>query len=131
MTLTLFQKILFVVFFIAILDFAWISLNKHMYFDMFSNIQSTPVQVRILQACITYIFVIILFISYVFPDLENGSRKIFKAGILGGCVYGIYNFTNFALFEKYTWKVALLDSFWGMALFTIIAYCYKKSSLLS
>ena len=97
-----------------------------MYFDMFSNIQSKPVKIRILQACITYIFLIIIFISYILPDLENKNEPILKVGIMGGCIYGIYNFTNFTLFDNYTWKVALLDSIWGFCLFAIISYCYKK-----
>lgn len=103
-------------------------MNSKMYTTVFSNIQNSPLRVKYGQVIITYMFVILLFINIIVPKLKiTASDKSLiscfrDSGLIGLCTYGIYNFTNFAVFERYTWKVAILDTLWGGILFTLIAY---------
>ena len=119
----------FVIVLVLLLDAIWITANQQMYKIMYSGVQKSPMQVNIPAAVIayTFIFVIIAFISI--PWAAKSSRKtlataIKTSGLLGLCVYGIYNFTNLALFANYSWLVAIIDTLWGATLFTIITYAY-------
>lgn len=117
---------------LLILDAIWISMNSKMYTNVFSTIQNEPLRVKYLQAAIAYVFIIILFLNIILPklDITSSDKSIMScfrdSGIIGLCTYGIYNFTNFAVFERYSWKVAILDTIWGGVLFTLIAYCLKN-----
>jgi uncharacterized membrane protein len=44
----------------------------------------------------------------------------------GLCVYGVYEFTNVAVFERYDWKFAAADTLWGGVLFVIARYLLKN-----
>ena len=46
--------------------------------------------------------------------------------ILGIFTYGIYEFTNKALFDKWMWKTVALDGLWGGVLFSLIHYFYHQ-----
>ena len=120
------KQILFLIFLIGLFDFIWISLNKRMYSNMFSRIQKSTMLIKPLQAILAYVFIILLFIFIIIPIISATDGSFFecmkKAGFLGICVYGIYNFTNFAIFDNYSWKVAVVDTIWGGTLFTLVSY---------
>ena len=48
------------------------------------------------------------------------------AFILGFCVYGIYEFTNIAIFKNYKWIAAIVDTLWGGILFYTATYITYK-----
>jgi uncharacterized membrane protein len=59
----------------------------------------------------------------------SANKPAFDAFILGFCVYGIFDFTNMAIFKKYNLKTAISDTLWGAILFFIvtnITYSLKK-----
>lgn len=112
---------LIVIVSVAILDGIWISLNFPMYNRMFSAVQGAPMRVNMLGAVGAYIFIFLSFMYLVLPRLQNNWDCLREGGLFGLCAYGIYNFTNLALFKDYSITVALLDTLWGGALYTIVS----------
>ena len=91
-------------------------------------IQNSALVVNIAPAIFTYILMAILlnyFIIY-------ANKSAFDAFILGFCAYGIFDFTNMAIFKKYNLKTAIIDTLWGAILFfivTTITYSFKTSKM--
>ena len=97
---------------------AGISLFK----PMIEKIQSREMRVRLPYAAIVYALMLLVF--YVFVIRKNAS--VLEAFILGFCIYGIFDFTNMALFEEYSIGAAVVDTVWGGALFALLALLFKN-----
>ena len=64
-------------------------------------------------------------VGVIMPSIEK-SEKTFKnialiAGTQGAIIYGIYNATNMAVFSNYKLSTAIMDTLWGMFMYTTIA----------
>lgn len=52
--------------------------------------------------------------------LATLPKTAMDAFLLGLCVYAVYDFTNYAIFDKYDLTVGIADTLWGGVLFTIV-----------
>ena len=96
-----------------------------LFHPMIKNIQGEKMKLNIYGAIIAYILLFI--VLYKFIIVEKKSE--IDAFILGACIYGIFDFTNMALFSKYEWVPAIVDMIWGGSLFFIttkITYALSK-----
>lgn len=96
------------------------------------TIQKSPLVLNYFGVIMCYILLIIGLNYFV---LQNKSLKtidkIKNAFILGFVIYGVYDSTNYAIFNKWDLFTLLLDTLWGgilLALTTIISI--KLSKLL-
>ena len=48
--------------------------------------------------------------------------KIFQSALLGICMYGVFDFTNYAILKDYPAPMLYIDVLWGGVLFSIVAY---------
>ena len=88
-------------------------------------IQNSALVVNIAPAIFTYILMAILLNYFII----SVNKPAFDAFILGFCAYGIFDFTNLAIFKKYTIRTAITDTLWGAILFfivTTLTYALKK-----
>ena len=101
---------------LLILDFLWIGLVfKNRFSPMILNIQGSPMEARFLPAIIAYVLLFILAVIFL-PKLSNIS----EAFLLGFCIYGVYDATNYATLKNWDPYLALVDSIWGGTLFALI-----------
>ena len=85
--------------------------------------------VNMLAAAIVYILIGIQWYVFIYKKISktNMLEMVTKAFILGFTTYGIFDFTNLALFKDYTLKTALIDTIWGGILYklvTLIQYLF-------
>ena len=91
------------------------------YFNrVVKSIQGTPISMNLLGASLSYITM--AFALYYFVLREK--RSVFDAALLGLCVYGVFDFTNKALFNNWDWITVGIDMLWGSILFAIVAKFY-------
>ena len=112
---------------VAILDGIWITMNGKMYSALYTRVQcGKPMRVKLDGAVLAYVFLATVMIVFLPPLVKSTDRSLlasFKtAGLLGACIYGIYNFTNLATLADYSLKAAMIDTLWGMTLFTIVGW---------
>jgi uncharacterized membrane protein len=91
-------------------------------------IQNSALSVNLAPAVFTYILMAILLNYFII----SVNKSPFDAFILGFCAYGIFDFTNMAIFKKYNLRTAIMDTLWGAILFfsvTSITYYIKKSNM--
>ena len=108
--------ILFIKVFVLfiIIDMIWIKLvAENKYKKMIMSIQNEELNMKIIPAFFVYIFMSILLILF-----RNTTKlNVFLLGFLS---YGIYDMTNYSLFNKFDFKFAILDMIWGGILFSIV-----------
>ena len=101
---------------IVLVDLFWLLTGGIYARKMTENIQGSPVQIRWIALPVVY-----LFLAYML--LQTTSNK--QAFMYGVSIYAVYDFTNYALFDKYDWKFAIADSLWGGVLFVIARHLLK------
>ena len=103
-------------------------IGKPVFDKTVAAIQNSSLVVNIAPAVFTYILMAIL-LNYFIISVHKSA---FDAFILGFCTYGIFDFTNMAIFKKYNLRTAITDTLWGAILFfsvTTITYYIKRAKV--
>ncbi len=103
---------IFVIF--VLIDLIWIKIiAQKKYQRMIFDIQGEPMKAKIIPAMLVYVFMTVLLMLF-------GSKSNTRNFLLGFLTYGVYDFTNLALINKFDKVFALLDALWGGILFTLV-----------
>jgi len=92
---------------------------------MIKNIQGEKITLNPVGVIIVYL--LMLFALFKFIIMERKAPR--DAFLLGFCIYGVFDFTNMAIFNKYKYLPALIDMVWGGTLFyltTFVTYKLRK-----
>lgn len=81
-------------------------------------IQKSPLELNVYGALLSYMCVI--GVLYYFIIYQH--RSILDAFLLGIFVYGTFDMTNKAMFTKYAWTTAFVDTLWGGTLFAFTTW---------
>lgn len=98
---------------LLLLDFIYLSYNRHEMEMQVVNIQRVVMQLKMVPTVMCYL----LLIGGLNYFILNRHRPIYEAVLLGIVIYGVFDTTNLAMFKKYKWNIALMDTLWGGALF--------------
>jgi uncharacterized membrane protein len=106
---------------LLLLDAAYITLTKSLWGVQIATIQRVSMQIRVLGAIVCYMLLILGLYYFILRTRHSP----FDAFLLGLLVYGVFDSTNYAMFKKWDWKIAVMDTLWGGAVFamtTIVVY---------
>ena len=131
-------KNLIVILLFIFLDYLWISFNIDMYNKNTIKIQGKLSIIKwkqIISIILVYILLIASIIYIAIPFTLNNIRKedniidkiyksIIYSGSIGLSIYGTYNLTSLIIYEKYSIEIAIIDTMWGLFLYTIITFAY-------
>ena len=106
------------------LDATYISIIKDSYMKQIQNIQTTTPNVNMIAVVICYI-IMIFGINYF---IIQKSASLLDAFLFGIVIYGVYDATSYALFSKWSAKLAIIDTIWGGILMMTTAYLTYKLS---
>jgi uncharacterized membrane protein len=112
------KKIIISTIVLLILDGTYIYTNKSIFQDTVVNIQRVVMQVKPIPAI--FVYLLLVFVINYFIIQKN--RTPLEAFLLGLCIYGIYEGTNYAMFKKWTLQIAMMDTLWGGILFSATTY---------
>jgi uncharacterized membrane protein len=116
---------------LLVLDMAWIGSNLSRYQALVQKVQGSPLDLNYTGAAISYATIYLALILFAIPlsekaSLDGSDGRLWIAfrngGLLGFCIYGIYDFTNLSIFKNYSPTMAVVDTCWGTTLFTLITY---------
>jgi uncharacterized membrane protein len=102
--------ILVALLFVAV-DSIWLYLGSGLSQHMVQAIQGSPLKLRIWAGAVVYIA-----LAYLVTLPKNNT----DAFLLGFSTYAIYDFTNYAILDKYSLKFAVMDTTWGGILMTVV-----------
>ena len=113
----MFKEILLLAFFILVLDALFIgfyAIDK--WRSTILDIQGSKLSVNYLSAIFVYVLIIIGVMLFVYPTSSEkvNYENLFKYAFMWGFItYGIFDFTNLSIFQKYPLELAMIDSIWG------------------
>ena len=109
---------------LLILDLIYLKFVGYPLFSkLVKNITNEDIKINYL-GFLAYIF--ISYGLYYFIIKENKNYK--EAFLLGLIIYGTFDFTNIALFNKYDLKLAIIDTIYGGVLLALTTYIYKLTT---
>lgn len=92
------------------------------FMNMVSKIQNSEAKLNKVSAAFTYVMMIILMHQFVI-NKNFTNQKVFLLGFL---TYGIFDFTNMAIFSNYDIFIAVQDTIWGGILFMITNIIFNR-----
>jgi len=107
---------------LIVIDGIYLYHIKNYFRRQIEDIQQTPLNINILSTISVYLL-LVLGLHYFIIQPNKGVKDAFLLGIV---IYGVYEFTNFALFTKWKLLTVLMDTFWGGCLFAITTWVMKK-----
>lgn len=107
---------------LLILDSLYIGLQIPMFKKLYQNIQKSPLEVKPLGVIACYTLITFILYHYII-SIKKSVKDSF---ILGVCVYGLYDATNYTLLTNYPLHIALMDILWGGILFALTTFIYYK-----
>ena len=110
-----------ILFVMLALDSVYLYLTKSIYGQLVAKIQRTSLELKWAGAIIVYALLAIGLYIFI---LEPG-KPLWQAALLGLVIYGVFDFTNYAMFKKYDLSIALMDMIWGSILFTSTTYIVR------
>ena len=117
MSSSYYYKLLKTTAIIFLVDIFWLMTAGNYASKMTERIQGQPMKLRPEGAIPVYIF-----LAYMLLQTET-SQQAFLNGV---AIYGVYDFTNYALIQNYDLKFAIADTLWGGVLFLIAHNILKK-----
>jgi uncharacterized membrane protein len=128
------HRILFAVLYLVV-DIVYVAIASPIYMQVVKAIQQkeTPFNVyRGIAALAAYLCMALGFVILVAPAIERllasgmcASRAGIAIGFTFGLVlYGVFNFTNYAMFADYTPWILLQDMLWGVTWATTASVLY-------
>ncbi len=107
-------------------DFAWLGLYmNNQYGTLVRTIQGENMKANPVFAVLAYLLMIVGLNVFVLPNIRKDYEleDSLKYGMTFGIVlYGVYDFTSGAVFNKWDKKLAIIDVLWGGFVYFMASY---------
>ena len=103
---------------IIVLDILFLYFSSTFFNKLIKKIQGNKINLKLNSVLLCYFFMI-LSINYF---ILSQNKSVAEAFILGLCIYGIYETTNYAIFDNWNIKALILDTLWGGILYASTTY---------
>jgi uncharacterized membrane protein len=101
---------------LILVDSVYLYLTKSIFGEMIVRIQKFAIQPRYWSAAVVYILLSLGLYWFILKP----NRPVWEAFLFGIIVYGVFDFTSYAIFKKYDLSVAVMDTVWGGILLAIV-----------
>ena len=109
---------------LLVLDSFYIG-SQYFYLNkVYSTIQNSPLKINWVGGLLCYLF--LTFVLYYFILTKSSKNKVLDAFLLGICIYGVYETTNYATLKKWPIRMLIVDTLWGGVLFALTTIIYSR-----
>lgn len=108
------------------IDAIYLNLMKGYFNNQIKQVQGSPIQLNLVGAFLTYIF-LIYGLNYF---IISKNRSVSDAFLLGIVIYAVYEFTNLSLLKNWRVLTTILDTTWGGILFALTTFLVYKIKLI-
>lgn len=123
------EKFIKILLITIIIDYFWINFYaKDRFSKIVMDIQGSPLNVKFLPTIASYL--LIAWSIYLIMGISNDKVDLIMAFLLGSAIYGIFDFTNLAIFDNYSFPEAIVDTIWGGVLYALVIQVYRLSDPL-
>ena len=110
---------------LVMVDLIFLKLASNHFNYQVRIIQGNDIKLKIIPAILAYIFMG-LGLKKIIIDNNLSSQEAFLMGLV---IYGTFESTNMAIFDKWNIKSFIIDTIWGAILFYLSSKIYKKINL--
>lgn len=115
-------SLLFTAILLVVIDSFYLNLIKGYFSNQVQQVQKSPIKINFVATFICYIFLITGLNYFIISQKKSPS----DAFLLGLVVYGVYETTNWALFQNWSILTVIMDTLWGGILFALTTYLVQK-----
>ena len=102
---------------ILVIDLLWINyIVGDMWKKNVETVQKSPMEVRKPYALLSYVLIIFGIYYFIQMNMTKDTYvkdSLVKGFIYGFILYGVFDFTNLAIFKEFDLKSAMIDMAWG------------------
>lgn len=109
---------------ILIVDSVFLTSISSYYNTLVNKIQGSDLKLKMLPTALCYLFIIFSLQYFIVNKHVNITQSVIDAALLGWSIYGIFEFTNHAIFEKWEWFSVIVDTTWGGILYSLVTFIY-------
>ena len=91
---------------VVLIDSIYLNTTSAYFSKQIQSVQKNPLKLNLTATVLCYIFIIFALNYFIIRKRASVS----DAFLLGFAIYGIFEFTNMALFEKWKWTTVVLDT---------------------
>tara|TARA_A100001035_G_scaffold278371_1_gene277147 strand:+ start:9726 stop:10094 length:369 start_codon:yes stop_codon:yes gene_type:complete len=106
----------------VLVDSVYLTLTSGYFNNQIKNIQGSNLNLKVSSTILCYLALTLGI--YYFSILKKIS--LLETFFLGIFVYGVFEFTNHAIFKNWKWSTVLMDTLWGGILFSSVVFLYRK-----
>jgi len=118
-------NLLLILAILLVLDAIYIGSQYFYLSKVYSSIQNSPLKINWVGGLLCYFF--LTFVLYYFIlSKKNALSKTLDAFLLGICIYGVYETTNYATLKKWPVRMLIVDTLWGGILFALTTIIYSR-----
>ena len=81
---------------LILIDSLYLYLTKNLFKKMVLDIQKSDLQIRLNSGLVVYLLITIGLYYFIIKE----KRSPYDAALLGLIIYGVFDFTNYAIFKK-------------------------------
>jgi len=100
------------------IDSFYLNIMKNYFYKQIKSVQGTTPKLNFLGAVLCYVFLIIGLNYFIIKP----RKSVNDAFLLGLVIYGVYETTNYALFNEWSILTVIMDTLWGGVLFAFTTY---------
>ena len=113
-----------------IIDLIWFQFAAPSYRSLVQGVQGDEMSLNYIGALIAYILMACAVVFFTLPRVNLATKAgqgalmaaVLSGGLYGFLSYGMFNFTNMAIFDRWNLGTSLVDSFWGAIIFTLTTF---------
>lgn len=113
---------------ILVIDVFMLSTLSNIWKKTIENVQGKTFKVKIHYAIASYILLIFGQYYFVYKNIPHSdwfNYALLNGFLFGFVTYGVFDFTNLAIFTDYSLSTAIIDMIWGgmlMAIVSVLSY---------
>jgi len=119
------KNVLLILIILLLIDVIWLYLIKDKYSQQIVKIQNQEVVINYYSALFVYVLLAIG-LYYLSLNKTDIMTKVKISALFGLITYGVYDFTNGAIFKDWDFKLAIMDTIWGSILCASSMYAYSQ-----
>jgi uncharacterized membrane protein len=116
------KRLLVIAIVMLILDAIYLNTFSQFFNNVVMRIQGSKIKFKLIGAVLCYI-ILIGGLDYF---IISKKKSLMDAFLLGIVIYGVYETTTYAIFDKWSPMAVIIDTLWGGILFTLTTYITYK-----
>ena len=118
-----FLAYLLIIVITLMIDMTYLSFFMKGFYDV--QLSAFERTIRILPALIVWILIPVGIIIFVLPKSKDIKKTVLYGAMFGFIVYGVYDFTNYAILKDYSLVMTIVDLIWGTFLCGFVSFIGK------